>query len=144
MPRIALFNMMFGFGVLFFAAAAGVFLSQDITSSIIHDEKYLTSWVYILKRSAHAHTNLFGMLHVLFGLTLPYSELSSRCKYYQTIGLVCGTVAMAVGLLLQAWQGPKDSIYDLIGLFMGLLLGAALLTLISHASGIYMKFSRKS
>ncbi len=143
MPRLGLFNIALGFGVLFFAASAGIFLSNDVTKYIVHDKELLDSWSYILKRSAHAHTNLFGMLHVLFGLTIPYSLLNSKMKLAQTIGFGCGTAAMAFGMLWQAWQGPRDSIYDATGFILGTLLSLSLLAMITHAAGVFAKFNKR-
>ena len=79
MPRIGLLNMVVGFIFIFLSASAGFFLLQSIRVFIIRDNTELLSWWVQLSASAHGHTNLFGMLHILFGLTF-YSVLNLKTK----------------------------------------------------------------
>src|SRR5689334_22015870 len=105
MPRIGLINCLIGFLAVFIAAAGGLFLSFDATRAFLHDKSVLSSWVYQLMSSAHGHTNLFGLLHIALGLTLPYTRLPSSLKWAETIGLALGTIAMSVLMLVRAYQG---------------------------------------
>ena len=135
MPRLAIFNMMFGFLILSLAAAAGAFIATDISDGFLRDPAILDSWLLLLQRSAHGHTNLFGILHVVLGLTMPYSVLSPRSKLWQTIGLGLGSAAMGPGLMVRAYLGPAEGV-DFTSAALGLMLSAALLALASHAFGL--------
>jgi hypothetical protein len=137
MPRLALFNIVIGFAVLTITAAAGAFLATDITTAYVKDQALLGSWSLLLQKSAHGHTNLFGMLHVLFGLTVAYSAFSPKVKSWQTCGLALGTVAMGPMMLVKAATPPVEG-YDALGLIMG----AALAALASHALGVGLKLTR--
>ena len=110
MSKIALFNMAFGFAVIAFAAAAGGFIAWDINQIALEGGKEIKEWTMMLRQSAHGHTNLFGMLHILFGLTLPYSYFSLKTKKRQTTGLILGTIAVSVGMFLQSYKGPSLSL----------------------------------
>src|SRR4051812_12910773 len=121
MPRLGVLNMMIGFLVLSIAAAAGPFLATDITAGYLHDKALLETWSLLLQKSSHGHTNLFGTLHVLFGLTLPYSALGNRVKKLQTIGLALGSLGMGPVLLVRAALGPTaglDPTEIVIGTFL--------------------------
>ena len=139
MPKIGLFNMAFGFAVMAFAAAAGGFIAWDINQMALEGGKEISDWSIMLRRSAHGHTNLFGMIHILFGLTLPYSTFSLKLKKLQSIGLVLGTIAVSVGLFLQSYKGPTSSI-DLLGLVEGAFLSCALVAIASHSYSLFFKF----
>jgi hypothetical protein len=135
MARLGLLNMLIGFVVLTCAAAAGAFVATETTTAILKDPEMLNAWGAILRRSAHGHANLFGMLHIAFGLTLPYSRWQTKTKALQTAGLFAGTAAMGIGLLLRAAWGATEAI-DPIEIGVGVCLSAALLALASHAAGL--------
>mgnify|MGYP001356999133 CR=1 FL=1 len=143
MPRIGLFNIAFGFLVLFFAASAGVFLVVDVARFSVRDQTLLNSWAFLMQKSSHSHTNLFGIIHIVFGLSLPYSVFNAKMKFAQTIGLACGTMAMAAGMLMQSFAGPKENAFDTLGIMMGILLSLSLLALISHAAGVFAKLNQR-
>ena len=143
MPRLGLVNMALGFLVLFFAACGGAFVAFDMTEAYLRNTEQLHSWQNVLLSSAHGHTNLFGMLHILFGLTLPYSPLPSRWKVAQTLGLFAGVIAMGPLMMVRSAWGPSESLEG-IGLVIGIFLSAALLTLASHASALLYRFARAS
>ncbi len=135
MSRIALFNLTIGFWTLFLAAACGAFLATDLTATYIAEKSISQTWSSVLLSSAHGHSNLFGLLHIVFGLTLPYSRIADRFKVLQTAGLVCGVVAMGPGMFLRSLKAPgNDS--DPLGLILGALLSAALISLFSHAAAL--------
>src|SRR4051794_23634977 len=136
MPRLALFNMAFGFLVLCLAAASGAFLATEITTGYLHDKALLETWALSLQKSAHGHANLFALTHIALGLTLPYSSLPGRVKVLQTIGLALGTLAMGFVMLLRAALGPVDGI-DLTEILLGLFLSCALAAMATHAVGLF-------
>ena len=138
MEKISLWNLIIGFLVIFFAACAGPFLALDATKSFIHDPGHLQSWTFTLMASAHGHTNLFGILHCLFGLSFPYSAVSKKHKYLQTIGLSCGTFSMSVLMVFRASGSPVEG-FDVPGLLTGVLLSFALLAIGSHCLGLMLK-----
>ena len=143
MPRLAIFNMFFGFLVLFLAAAAGAFIATDLSSGYLQDKAFLDTWVMVLDKSAHGHTNLFALMHIAFGLTMPYSVFSNRVKLWQTIGFVCGTLAMGPGLLVRARLGPTAGT-DVNEIVVGVLLSCTLVALFTHAAGLGAKLYRRS
>lgn len=135
MPRISILNMLIGFLAIFFAASAGSFIAFDTTEAFLKDPKLLDSWQLLTYRSAHGHTNLFGIIHILFALTLPYSKLSPRSKKIQSIGIAAGTFAMAVLMLVRAKIGPVDGI-DVLDIAIGGCLSMALVAIGSHCYGL--------
>ncbi len=141
MARLGQLNMIIGFAVLFFAASAGSFIAFDITEGFLKDKAILDSWKLLLMRSAHGHTNLFALVHIAFGLTLPYSSLSSKIKALQTVGLGLGTLAMSILMMLRAWQGPTEEI-DVIAIVTGGFLSASLCAIASHCYGLLYKWKR--
>lgn len=143
MPRIAILNILIGFTVLFLAAAAGAFLATTITDGFLYDKVILESWAHLLQRSAHGHTNLFGVLHICLGLTMPYSQLSPKTKMVQTAGLSLGTIAMGPLMLIRAAVGPSSEI-DLSGIVIGICLSAALLALAIQIFGLSLKLIRRA
>ncbi len=143
MPRLALFNMMFGFAVLTLAAAAGAFIATDITAGYLQDKAILETWTLLLSKSAHGHSNLFGLLHIAFGLTLPYSVFGPRIRLAQTIGLGLGTCAMGPLMIMRAQLGPHDGV-DALAAVIGVMLSAALAALAVHAAGLGAKLMQRS
>ncbi|RZA19663.1 MAG: hypothetical protein EOP10_19290 [Proteobacteria bacterium] len=139
MPRLGLLNMAIGFTILFFAACAGAFVSFDLTEAYLRDTTQLHTWRTMLLSSAHGHTNLFGMLHIALGLTLPYSPLSPKIKAWQSAGLFAGVIAMGPLLMVRSAWGPSESLEG-IGLVIGALLSLSLLTLASHSSALIYRF----
>jgi len=134
--------MAFGFFVIFLAAAAGAFLATDITQAFLRDKQLLSSWTLMLGKSAHGHANLFGLVHIAFGLTLPYSIWGPRVKVAQTVGLALGTVAMGIVMLIRAYVGPTGGI-DLTEAVLGIFLSCALAALFTHAAGLAGKLLRR-
>ncbi len=138
MPRLALVNILIGFVTLFFAACAGSFISVEMTKGFVHDPMLLNSWQLTLMRSAHGHTNLFAIIHVIMGLTLPYSTLSLRVKRWQTFGLLLGTLAMSIGMMFRSWGIPNEGL-DAGQVIVGVMLSCALAAMGVHAVGIGKK-----
>jgi hypothetical protein len=142
MPRIAILNMIIGFAVLFVAAAAGAFIANDLTEAFLKDMELLNSWNAVLSRSAHGHTNLFAILHVCFGLTIPYSVLSNKIKKIQTLGLFLGTFAMGPLMIARSTLPPSQG-FDPLAISIGVFLSCSLAMLFSHAYGLTGKLLQR-
>lgn len=143
MSKLAIYNMAFGFWLLFLAAAAGAFIATDLTTGYVAESGFRETWAMMLTKSAHGHTNLFAILHITFGLTVPYSTISFKWKIAQTFGLTCGSIAMGLGLLIRASKPPSNET-DLVGICVGILLSAALAAIFTHATGLTAKVMRRS
>ena len=141
MPRLALLNMVIGFVIIFLSASLGTFIVDIMTELFISAPQLTNSWQQTLLRSAHGHVTLLGFTHILFGLTLPYSQLSTRLKFWQTVGIAAGTVAMGPLLLLKSYT-PPTSDTDLLSLLIGLMLSLFLFALIFHAFGIFVRMKK--
>ena len=143
MPRIAILNMAIGFLILFFAASAGSFVAFDLTEAFLKNKSLLGEWEATLLQSAHGHSNMFGMLHILFGLTLAYSPLASRWLRLQTVGLLLGSLAMGPGMMARAYGGPAESL-DLLGCLIGAGLSASFVMLFTHSFALLYRFWYRS
>lgn len=135
MPRIAVANMALGFLILFFAAAAGALVAWDITDAWLYNKEHVGSWALMLQKSAHGHTNLFGILHICLGLTMPYAACGPKVRLLQTVGLACGSFAMGPLMVIRSWQGPTEKL-DLSSAVTGLLLSFALLAIALQAGAL--------
>lgn len=138
MAKIGILNMLIGFSLIFFAASAGSFVANDITYKFIREQNLLDSWLSLMLKSAHGHTNLFGMLHICFGLTLPYSKSKYLVKIYQTIGLGLGSFAMSGLMVLRGLIVPNEG-FDYLGVVIGICLSAALVAIAAHVVGLLLK-----
>ena len=138
MARLGILNMFLGFLTLFLAACGGTFVAFDLTEGFLRDKSILGTWEMALLKSSHGHTNLFGLLQIAYGLTMPYSPLSERWKIYQTIGIFSGTLAMGPGMMIRAFQGPTESL-DIVGCTIGLGLSLALISLFTHSISLAYK-----
>lgn len=141
MSKLAQVNVAIGFIVIFIAASAGSFIAFDLAENFLKDPELISSWAATLQRSAHGHFNMFGMLHILFGLSLHYSKLGTSVKRWQTIGLFLGTIAMGPVMLIRSYSGPSTTI-DFLTVIMGSFLSLALAVLAMHIYGIFLKMTR--
>lgn len=140
--RVSLMNMVIGFWLIFLSSSGGIFLAQYHLEAHLDGEVMETlSWWMSLQRSAHGHTNLFGMLHILFGLTFPYSSLRSSTKILQSVCLGSGSLAMSALLLARSWQIPRG-LYDPLGAVIGTCLSLSLVALVLQITGLTMKWYR--
>lgn len=137
MQRIGILNMFLGFMLIFLAASAGAFVAMDATHRFL-DGVPVATWRDMLQASAHGHTSLFGIIHISFGITLPYSILSQRLKKIQTVGIFCGAMAMGPMMMIRAALGPTPT-YEWNGLLIGGLLTLALFAIAGHAYGLLGK-----
>jgi hypothetical protein len=138
MPKIGIANILIGFIVIVIASCGGFFLATDADKAFLIDKNILSSWQYTLFKSAHGHFNLFGMLHILMGLSLPYSLLSRRWKILQSCGLFLGTFTMGALLVLRGYTEISGGL-DLLGIIIGINLMAAVCALIIHCYGLALK-----
>ena len=141
MPRYGILNMAIGFAVLLLAAAGGSFVAFDLTEGFLKDPSILSSWQTALLQSAHGHTNMFGMIHILVGLTLPYTKLPPKWQLAETLGFLAGTLAMGPGMMLRAYGGPSDSL-DITGLIVGTGLSLSMIALGLHSSALFKRLLR--
>jgi hypothetical protein len=138
MPKIGLVNMLIGFSIVFLAAAAGSFIATDITYKFLREQNLSDSWMSLMQKSAHGHTNLFGILHICLGLTLPYSRFKNSFKILQTIGLGLGSFAMSFLMVVRGQIIPSES-FDYLGTLIGICLSAALLSIGGQVIGLLWK-----
>lgn len=142
MLRLGLFNMLIGFCLLLLAASAGAFVALDATHRFLEGTTTQT-WRTMLEASGHGHTALFGVIQVLFGLTLPYSSVSPFQKKIQSIFLLCGALAMGPGMMARAALGPTATV-EWNGILLGGLLSLWMVGLSWHTFGIADKILRRA
>jgi hypothetical protein len=143
--RLVLLNLLIGFTAVSVAMAGGFFLAQDAEWSLQQAGQLVLTWPLVLRKSAHSHLNLFGYLHVLFGLTLSYSSLPLRWQRLQTCSLASGTLAMGLGLTLRSFQAPPSAgTIQLIAIVMAFCLTAAMVAIVGHVVGLAMAFMLQS
>lgn len=146
MQRIAIWNLFFGFLVIFFGAAAGALVANDLTNSFIDSAESLPTlmgkWKLVIQSSAHGHTNLFGLIHIVTGLTMPYVRFEEKIKLGITCGLTLGVVAMGPLMIWRSFLQPIAH-YDLNGVLIGICLAAALLATGIQTAGLWLAFQKR-
>ena len=98
MRRIAILNFVIGFSLIFVAACGGAFVALRSTESYIHGAA-AAPWELVLQASSHGHTNLFGMIHIMLGITMPYCRATMMVDRLKTFCLSAGSFAMGPGML---------------------------------------------
>lgn len=143
MSRVAILNMVLGFWWIFLASCGGFFLAQYRQQVYISggDPIQLLEWWMVLQKSAHAHTNLFGMIHILVGLTMPYSLISKVLKICLTGGLAIGSFTMSILVFVHAHLLP-ETIYSWVSVMIGVGLSLWLVSVAIHVSGLMIKWQR--
>ncbi len=141
MPRLGLLNILIGFSWIALAASGGVFVANEITYRFLENIS-VQPWKEIISAASHGHSALFGLVQIVFGLSLSYSTLSIRWKKIQTIGLCCGLLGMGPLMMIRAYIGPTPG-YDWNGIILGGLLSVWLLAIISHIFGLGAKMVSK-
>ena len=142
MPRIALLNIIIGFSLIILASAAGSFVALDTTYRFLNQEGQ-NNWRAVLEAASHGHTALFGVIHILIGLTLPYSKLPKKFLRIETMMLFCGALAMGPGMYIRGFLGPTSST-EWNGLLVGALLSAWLVGVVMHTTGLVFKYFEKN
>ena len=132
-------NLLIGFTAILFAASGGAFVANELTENFVNELiQQNHSWFVTMLRSAHGHTNLYGMLHILLGLTLNHSSCCAKTKKVQTGFMFCGTLAMSIGMLIQGFGAPSNSI-NVLTLVLGLGLALSVVSIVLHVFGILKK-----
>lgn len=129
LSKSSILNVTIGFWTIFFAACGGTFLATQSHQAFVHDVSLLSSWQFTLMKSAHTHTNLFGILHILLGMTLPIAKLNKNQATGMTLGFFCGTLAMSVLLIIRSFHMPLVT-FDWLGVVNGCLLSCALVAIL--------------
>jgi hypothetical protein len=142
MSRIALVNMAWGFVLIFVAACGGVFVALSTTEGFINGP-VVPQWQSLLQTASHGHVTLFGVIHVLLGLTLPYTRSSKFENRLKSAGVALGALAMGPLLLIRGALGPTLST-ELNGLLIGICLSCALFAIAYHALGLTLKINQRS
>ncbi|MEI6833159.1 MAG: hypothetical protein WCL28_04135 [bacterium] len=141
MPKISLMNMAWGFTLIFVAACGGVFVALNTTELFIRGPVQ-PEWQALLQTASHGHVTLFGVIHVLLGLTIPYTRSSAFENRLKSIGIGLGSLAMGPLLLVRAVIGPTLST-ELNGVLIGVCLSCALFAIVYHALGIMLKIGKR-
>jgi uncharacterized membrane protein len=134
MSRLGLLNMAWGFLLIFMAACGGAFVALNATDQFMAGT-VAPQWQSMLQASSHGHTSLFGVLHILLGLTLSYSKATPRENIIKSVGLFAGSFAMGPLLLIRAALGPTLST-EVNGILIGVGLSGALAAILFHAVGL--------
>ncbi len=142
MSRIALINMAWGFVLIFVAACGGVFVALSSTEAFINGP-VVPQWQALLQTASHGHVSLFGVIHVLLGLTMPYTRASKFENRLKSAGVALGSMAMGPLLLIRGALGPTLST-ELNGLLIGVCLSCALFAIAYHALGLTLKIAQRS
>lgn len=139
MSKLAKINICLGFWILFFSSLSGAFVATYLEEMLTQYEmQQISNWQLTLIRSAHGHSSLFGMLHILFGLTFSIASHSNRIENWLTMGLLSGSFSMAILLSLRSFQ-LEQSMMSGLGVLNGLLLSFALIAILVHALGLTKK-----
>ena len=144
--KLALINIIIGFWLIFIASSGGFFIA-DWQKNLVLNNKFieLLSWWGLIAKSSHGHTNLFGMLHILFGLTLEISTMRIIVKYLQTVAFFMGSLAMSVLLFIRSYHKPTFN-EDVLSVIIGFLLSIYLLGILTHIIALsysLVKYSTK-
>lgn len=134
--------MLIGFSLIVLASCGGFFVAYDAEKSFMFNGQIIQSWPFVLMKSAHGHLNLYGLLHIAMGLSLPYSQIGRRGALGQTIGLALGSFAMGFLLIIRAWQGVPNSQWNILGVFIATALMSSVLALMAHCYGLALKLFR--
>lgn len=134
-------NMAWGFTLIFVAACGGVFIALNTTESFIRGPVQ-PEWQALLQTASHGHLTLFGVIHVLLGLTIPYTRSSVFENRLKSIGVGLGSLAMGPLLLVRAVMGPTLST-ELNGVLIGVCLSCALFAIAYHALGLVLKIGKR-
>lgn len=141
MSRLAILNMAWGFTLIFIAACGGVFVALNTTETFLQG-LVTPQWQALLQTASHGHTSLFGVIHILLGLTMPYTRSSDFENRLKTTGVALGSIAMGPLLLIRGVLGPTLST-ELNGVLIGVCLSCALLAIAYHAFGLTFRLANR-
>ena len=109
MSKVSLINILIGWIGLVISAFAGVFIASDLSTEFINHSQMSETWKSVIIQSSHGHSNMFSMIHILFGLSLSYSVYTNRTKIIQTIFFM-GIVAMGPLMYLRSNIKPTPEL----------------------------------
>lgn len=132
MKKIALIHICTGFWLVFFAAAFGAFIGLQVESSFFHGKDELLSWSFLLLKSAHTHTNMFGFLHILMGLTLAHCKMSLLLEKIIFWLILSGSFTMSILMVIRSFFLPNENLAILM-LASGVFLSFSLIGILIHA-----------
>ena len=140
--KLGVINIIIGFLLIFIASSGGFFIAKWQKDIIINQNPMeLLDWWGLLAKSSHGHTNLFGMFHILFGLTLNLSAHHHHLKVFQSIAILFGSIAMSLLLFIRAYHTPS-SISDPLAITIGSCLSFFLLAILLHILGVVFKLTK--
>ena len=139
LSRVALANMTWGFFLLFVAACGGAFVALHLTEAFM-SQNVAPNWQSTLQTSSHGHTSLFGIIHVLLGLTIPYDGQTNKIRVLKSIALFCGSFAMGPLMLMRSAFGPAAST-SWTGILVGVALAVALFGVLSHSVDLFRRLA---
>lgn len=146
MPRIAIWNLFFGFALICLAAASGAIVANDMSNAFVDTiqtgRSATQDWTLTLQGSAHGHVNLFGVLHIALGLTMPYARQTQRLRMLITTGLTGGSIAMGPLMIWRSLLQPVREI-EASGILIGIFLSLSLAALLIHTAGLWQAFARR-
>jgi len=142
MSKVSLINVLIGWIGLVISAFAGVFIASDLSTEFINHSQMSETWKSVIIQSSHGHSNMFSMIHILFGLSLSYSVYTNRTKIIQTIFLFMGIVAMGPLMYLRSNIKPTPEL-GLVEVSIGVCLSLSLLSMCSHCIGIASKIFKR-
>ena len=70
MSKVSVINVLIGWIGLVISAFAGVFIASDLSTEFINHSQMSETWKSVIIQSSHGHSNMFSMIHILFGLSL--------------------------------------------------------------------------
>ena len=142
MSRVAMVNLAWGFFMIFMSGCGGAFVALRASEAFISGP-ITPQWETVLQASSHGHTALFGVIHILLGLTITYARSSLSHDRLKSCAIFAGSFAMGPLLLIRASLGPTLST-ELNGMLMGVALSCALLGILFHAIGLLRRVSFRS
>jgi len=136
--HLKILNLLFGFFLIFLSSCGGFFIGLMTQLALTSDRLFLSTPFYLLQKSAHSHTNLFGLIHIAFALTLRDSKLSSRSKIYQTWGLFLGSLSMSLLMILRSLT-LGTNVSELMKYFSIIFLCFYILAVFTHCYGLLLR-----
>jgi NADH:ubiquinone oxidoreductase subunit K len=140
MRKMATLNILLGFITLFFLAMSGLFLRKEVVDQYLASPDGLQSWRYMLMRSAHGHGNLFAIIQILYGVSLPYARSRNIARIFQTMGFFLGAFAMSTLVFLEAQSKPSPIGWSLNQLCIGACISAWSIAMVWHIYGLSSQF----
>ena len=136
--------MLLGFLLLFVGALGGFFVAYSLGEAYKHNPDAIGGWQLALMAASHGHTSLFGSLHILVGLTMPYCLTSAKTKVFQTIGIIMGAISMSFLMMLRMNQKIPNSVTeDYLGFLISIGLLMSIVALGLQCLGLLKKIFQR-